>query len=229
MILFIFDIDGTLTKENSLSTMAFRKSVEDIFKVVEYNENWAEYQFDSDTGIIDTILWDRFNRHVKDKELEIFQAYYLKCFNQLLKATDNRIIPVAGAHDFIESLKNKKNIEVALFTGGFPEIAKQKLKMIGIDDSLLCAAAFDGLSRNQIFEKCLSKIKKENDKTNYQVLLFGDSKSDIVISQKYKVSLIGVTTHLTKKEFYKQGIDYTIDDYTNINIKDLVRYGNRES
>ena len=226
MMLLLFDIDGTLTKDNKVSTKAFRRSVNDLFGVLEYSENWNEYKYDSDVGIIDTILWNAFSRHVEKQELEVFQDYYLMCFEKLLMDPNNILSSVSGVSSFFETIKCRDDVAIALFTGGFPKVAKKKLNIISVDDSLLRAAAFDGFSRVQIFEECLLREKNGNHNKIDSIVLFGDSISDIEISKKYKIPLIGVTTHLTKTEYYEYGVKKTINDYLDISIKDLMSYGN---
>ena len=103
MILFIFDIDGTLTENNNLSTKAFRKSVLNIFGISNYSENWAEYKNDSDTGIISELISSYQKRSVSKEELRLFQNYYLSCFESLVDTEEESISPIAGVNDFLDN------------------------------------------------------------------------------------------------------------------------------
>ena len=226
MMLLVFDIDGTLTMNNNTATEAFRKSVYDIFNVSNYTEDWNEYQNDSDTGIISEIVSDYYHRMVSEQELINFQKYYLLCFNRLLNGAGEKVLPVEGVVEFFKRISNYDDVKVALFTGGFPAVAKKKLDLISIDKNFLFSAAFDGLSREKIFLNCISTAEKRYKSKFDKVILFGDSMSDVKISSKFNVPFIGVTTQVPSETFVSAGAKATIQNYRNVNIEEVINYGN---
>lgn len=225
-MLLVFDIDGTLTTNNKIATEAFRKSVYDIFNISQYEEDWKEYKNDSDVGIIGELVSAYHHRTISEQELKCFQNHYLFCFDKLLESTGEGVLAVDGVIDFLKHISGYDCVKIALFTGGFPAVAKRKLNLMSIDKNLLLSAAFDGLSREKIFLNCISNAEKKYKSKFDKVILFGDSMSDIEISNKFNVPLIGITTQLPAETFVIAGAKATIQDYRNIRIEDLISYGN---
>lgn len=213
MFLILFDIDGTLIVHNEVSTLAFRKSVAEVFAIQGYSEVWDNYINDSDIGILQEIVLDFYGRNATMEEILHFQDVYYDIFLQLLITQKNDIIPVPGIHSFFESLSKMPDVRIALFTGGFPKIAITKLRIININSRLLTASAFDGISREIIFNSCIKKAEQKSNCSFDNIVFFGDSFSDIQISHRFKIPLIGVTTLHSADYFKSYGINSTIESY----------------
>lgn len=223
MVLFIFDIDGTLIADNHVATKAFQQSIKDFFNITRYCQQWDKYTEDSDIGIIKQIVKDYLHRSITWQEITAFQDHYLKCFQSFIDTPKYKVTPVEGISDFFHDMKENE-VRSAIFTGGFPKVALKKLEMISMDTNLLLSSAFDGLSRECIFDKCLRQAKTIYELETDKVILFGDALSDIKISKKYKLPLVGITTHISKEEFYAEGVTHTLMNFRNINVKELLRY-----
>lgn len=223
MTLLLFDIDGTLTTDNTVATRAFKKSVKETFGISQYNENWYEYELDSDCGIIKTIISTHQHRNVGIEELLQFQECYLANFDSLLDVEEDSVYAVNGVNRFFDVLNSYNDIKIALFTGGFPKIAQRKLDIISIKKSLLLAAAFDGMSREEIFARCLTQAQSRYAQKFHQIILFGDSISDINISKTYNIPLVGITTQLSSETFMKAGIKIALPNYTDLKIKEILK------
>ena len=224
-MLLIFDIDGTLTKDNRVGTEAFRMSVADMFGISGYSENWSEYKNDADTGIVNDIVAKYRGRNLSKNEIREFQKHYLECFDKLLSLPDNNVLAVDGAAQFLESLKDRCDVRVALFTGGFPLVARRKLELISIDKELLLSAALDGFSREEIFRKCISCAKAKYGVEFRNTVLFGDSMSDIEISKKFGIPLVGITTQLSADIFLSAGAKAAVKNYRDVKVEELKDYG----
>lgn len=221
MLLLIFDIDGTLTENNDVATEAFRKSVYDIFGISKYKEDWKDYKNDSDVGILNEIFFSRYNRNLTLQELKQFQNYYLNCFEYLITVKGKRVLPVSGVSEFFRVISGYNDVKIALFTGGFPAVAKRKLDLISIDNKFLLSAAFNGLSRKKIFLRCILNAEKKYRSIFDEIVLFGDSISDIEISNKFNIPLIGITTQLTPEDFILSGAKAAISNYHSLKIEEL--------
>lgn len=222
-LLLVFDIDGTLTKNNDIATVAFRKTVFDIFGITHYNEKWNEYKKDSDTGIVEEIVYLNQRRIVTKSELLFFQSRYLSHFNTLVDSAGDRIAPVDGLMDFFASIRESSLASVALFTGGFPAVALRKLELISVEKQYLMAAAFDGQTREEVFLKCLLRATGKYSHRFSNVVMFGDSLSDARIASCFRIPIVGVATNLTANAFFDAGVANVICDYNNLDIEELIQ------
>lgn len=224
MTLLVFDLDGTITINNDVATEAFKKSVLKMFGISKYNENWYEYEYDSDCGIIQTIILSHQYREISREELHQFQELYLSNFEQLLTKEKGGVCATEGIQSFAQMVDGCNDVEMAIYTGGFNKVAQRKLDLIGIDKTLLLATASDGLSRKEIFDCCMLRAEKKYGRKFDQVILFGDSISDINIANIYGIPLVGITTQLSSEMFIEAGAKISIQNYSNISVKEIMKY-----
>ena len=55
MKVVIFDIDGTLTQTNAVDSECFIRSVREILGVEDFETDWSQYQFVTDSGVAQEI------------------------------------------------------------------------------------------------------------------------------------------------------------------------------
>lgn len=216
LIHLLFDIDGTLIRNNTASNIAFRETINVLYGIKSFNDDWFSYYNDSDIGIIKEITKQN-GVILSQKDICIFEKKYYEIFKKRIQ--DFPIEEVEGAQAFLKDVVSSKIFDVKIFSGGFPLISKEKLKMINIDETLLVASAYDGDNRNNIFSSIYNSAKDN-------IILFGDSISDINISKKNGIKLIGILSVENMDLFVKYDIKHVIKNYIGLRKEILIDYVN---
>jgi len=77
MKLIVFDIDGTLTNTNHADSICFEKAILDIFPISSIDNNWYNYKYSTDSGILSEIIQSTLNRLPALKEIESMQRKFI--------------------------------------------------------------------------------------------------------------------------------------------------------
>lgn len=213
----VFDIDGTIFKDNNIATEAFADAVYEMYKVKEYSRQWDSYRINSDIGIIREICNQCLKHKMTWSEVLEFENIYFEKFSKYIINNDLEV--VEGFCDFVQFIRDNSQFRMAIYTGGLSKIALLKLAQIGIyKEEFPIATAQDGLYRRDIFRAAISKAKVMYDNCEISdYVMIGDSVSDIKLSKELDIPLVGITTSLDKYEFSRCGIYNTVSDYKNIN------------
>ena len=190
MKLFIFDIDGTLARTNSVDSNCYKEAVVSFLGDVRFRDTWSDYVNVTDEGILSEIVSDNkigINKEIKDSIKEKFL--------KLLKMEFNREKPeeIPGGIAFLQNL-SRLNIAFSFATGCWKDSALLKLKETGYSfNPGLVASSDDSIERKQImlisFEKAKNYYKlKDIEKIYY----FGDGIHDFKACEKLDWNFIGV-------------------------------------
>lgn len=218
MGIVVFDVDGTIFKNNNAATQAFADTVYEMYGIKEYSKQWSLYKRCSDIGIIREICGKYLNHEMTWDEVLEFENLYLKKFSYVLETNPESLMPVEGIYEFIQKCKTETELKIAIYTGGIRRVTLMKLAQIGIYESEFpIATAQDGLHRCDIYSAAISKAKVMYDieQTDSNVII-GDSELDIKLVKQLEIPLIGVTTSLSAQEFNEYGVKVTIKDFQDI-------------
>lgn len=218
MGLIVFDVDGTIFKDNDTATEAFADTVYELYGITDYSTQWHSYRICSDIGIIREICSTYLKHKMDWSEIVRFENLYFEKVSKLLKQNPSSLVPVKGFCEFIRKCKSDSRLRVAIYTGGMNKVSLLKLAQIGIyETEFPIATAQDGLNRRDIYWSAVNKARvMYNIETIGTSIIVGDSKLDINLSKELKIPLVGVTTSISTHEFNECGVWYTIKDYSNI-------------
>ncbi len=188
MHLVMFDIDGTLVNTSSFEDECYLRAIKE-FVPQQINTDWSSYENTTDSGILDEIIsinnLDIERNSIQQKVKQLFMAYVGE---QLRK---KQAIEIPGANKFVQLLKNRNDVCLAIATGGWEETARMKLRSAGIDYSdIVFASGSDSNSRVGIM-KVAEKRCPLNRFTSKSY--FGDAIWDKKASQElqYNFVLVG--------------------------------------
>ncbi len=128
----IFDIDGTLLESASVDADLYFDAVREVLGPVRLRP-LSDYEHVTDSGILLQVLSD--NGHAADEGL--FKSIKSGFIDRLRMHIDTvgPFPEIAGASQFLRSLRTSDRIFTALATGGWRESALLKLASAGLDVS----------------------------------------------------------------------------------------------
>ena len=196
MHLVMFDVDGTLVDSSGFEDECFLKAIHDVIKT-PVDSDWSNYAHVTDTGILNDIIdrnglaGDREHIHseVKRSFIRYVQSYL----------SHTRAREIEGAAAFIQNLRRRDDVALAIATGGWEETARLKLTSAGIDHAgIAFASGSDHTTRTGI-------MKIAEEKTGGKVFIaktyFGDAIWDLKASRElnYNFILVGDRIHHPKQ------------------------------
>ncbi len=184
----MFDIDGTLIESFDFDANCFKTAVQDVLDTT-IDTNWGNYDHVTDSGILNQIL-DELNPS-GDREFIIasIKKRFIEHVSDYLKKND--VSPIRGASDFLPHLMDRKNVKLAMATGGWFESALLKLKAAGLyKQGIPMASSSDHFSRMEIMKIAESRCgTSQYESKTY----FGDAQWDLKASEAlgYNFVLVG--------------------------------------
>lgn len=192
----MFDIDGTLIDSSGFEDRCYLKAVESVVcQPVE--TDWTKYEHVTDTGILNEIINtldltnERDRIHLKVRQL------FLEFITSHISISPVKEIPGAGA--FINRLKDRDDVVLAIATGGWAESAQLKLNSAGVDYTGMYFASSDTHpARIEIMKQAEKKCRIS---TFTSKTYFGDAVWDKRASHilDYNFILVGNRTNHQKQ------------------------------
>jgi HAD superfamily hydrolase (TIGR01549 family) len=202
-LVILFDLDGTLID----STDAI---VDTFFYVFEYHN--FEYKKDSDTikDLIGYPLPIMFERLGVDKSLcEDYTETYRQRYRLISK--DSTIL----LQNAIDSLnKAQQFARLSVVTTKTAKYTKPLLEHLGILDYFEYIIGAEDVTNCKPHSEPIDKVLSLMDinKTNFTIWMIGDTKLDLIASNRAGIGSIGVLTGYGKKEELEQYTPYVVGD-----------------
>ena len=196
MHLVMFDIDGTLVNSSSFEDVCYSKAVLGVIKH-PVDTDWSKYTNVTDSGILDEIIdkngldSDRYNIHSAVK------LSFISHIKSHLHHTS--VKEIEGASEFIQLLRQRDDVVLAIATGGWQETARLKLESAGIDYSgIAFASGSYHIKRIDIMKIAKAKCSESRFTSKSY---FGDAIWDKKASQElgFNFILVGDKVNHTQK------------------------------
>lgn len=219
MKLVIFDLDGTLTRTNSVDTACFVQAFADALDVHEVNTNWAEYQHVTDLGCLEQTFVESFNRPLTHQETFKFIRCFLKLMRERHAGDASLFAEIAGASSMLASLRQNPEWRVAIATGCWKASARFKIQAAGLTmDDLPAAFAEDGPSREAIVQTAIGRAGKDFER----IVSVGDATWDVQTASRLELPFVGIGAAQRAERLRQAGASHTMDNF--LDQQQFMRY-----
>lgn len=214
-----FDINGTLIERDQRTDLPFIKAVDELLGMKNTMKG-IDTAARSDQDVFREALSKSGVTYTEKLWLK-FLTLYETHLNQY--AQDDIWRPNVDAVEFVERL-SKFNVTLALITGELSMGAAYKLKKIGLW-SYFFTGGFgeDGLTRFEIADAALEKVKKQTDEKIQSIWVIGDTVLDIKTARHLGAKVISIDTGAnTEAELKAMYPDQLIHKFSEIELKTLI-------
>ena len=203
----IFDIDGTLTETNAIDSECFVQTVSEVLGVKDFDTDWSNYQFVTDSGVAQEISQRYCDRPMSGSLMKAFDA---RLFDLLRAQPDSVFREVPGARNFIEKLKGSPDFAVAFATGAHRISASHKLQTAGFDiEGIPLASSSDAVVREHIMLRALDLVAQQQRTVFEEVIYFGDASWDVEATTNLGWRLVGIGPGIETERVF---LDYADQD-----------------
>ena len=215
MRLAIFDIDGTLTKTNSVDAECFTRALTEAHGITEIETDWAAYPHTTDSGITLHLFQGKFGRKPEESELGKFKDCFVNMLRDHYESNPSSFAEIAGASLALKRLKPESGWVVAIATGCWRDSALLKLRAAQIDaDGIPAAYAEDGLSREEILQAAVTRSLEQSRLSSFEkIVSIGDGLWDVRTARRLDFAFLGVGCGESAALLHQAGAKHVIEDF----------------
>src|SRR5699024_10287553 len=134
---------------------------------------------------------------------------------------EDYVKPIEGLIPFLEAAKEHK-IQLGVVTSDDYDSAKQHLDALGITGYFASIIGHDLVERGKPFPDMVYNACEQLGVTPQKTIIFGDSNGDMILGKKGGLlASIGIIPSVDAAREHLQDADYIINDYQNIEVKNV--------
>ena len=215
MHLVVFDIDGTLTRTDSIDEVCYVAAVAEALSIPDIDTDWTSYPHVTDSGILRQVVQSSLGRDVLPEEMN----RVCQCFHRLLEDVFRRqpdsCLPLEGGPEMIRQLAGS-GMAVALATGGWESTARLKLEQAGYDiRDIPLASSSDADSREEIMRIAERRARDRYGAPGFEMITYvGDGVWDARAAANLGWRFVGVGTGEQAVRLKREGAFAVIDHYS---------------
>ena len=209
MNLIMFDIDGTLVESVGFDADCYAQAVQEEIDF-DFDGDWGKFEHVTDSGILKEMLAiNNIQTDYENVENAVKQRFVHLVKNYL---SNNALPEIKGANAFLQDLKQRDDVQLAMATGGWAETALMKLDAAGITyHDIPIATSNDHYARIDI----MRLAKQKTGQTKYiKHLYFGDGIWDKRACAELAYDFIAIGNEVEHHVRYQ--------DFSDINIRDFL-------
>ena len=216
MKLVLFDIDGTVLLSDGAGKRAVMRAMREVFGTTGPDN----HRFDgkTDPQIVRELqrLEGHPDRHI-DAHLPRAIGRYVELLNEELDRAGHRAYTLPGIRELLDALETREDVVLGLLTGNVVEGARAKLTAVGIDPDRFLVGAYgsDHEIRAQLPAIARQRVRDEHghELAGHDIVIIGDTPSDIECGQSIGVRAIGVATgHYSVQDLLECGAYAAFED-----------------
>lgn len=219
MLLFVFDIDGTLTDSIDLHVKCFLEAFSAV-GVTDIDTDWGSYTHHTDSWIFAEVFRRNAGRDPNAAEKELFATHLSHQFD--VCTTEKAFNEIQGARKFIERLQTMGNVAFAFATGSYRLPAIRKLKQIGIEvppELLVTASEYE--TREEIVWQAVLAARSHYKVDDFsRVVSVGDGYWDLMTARNLKINFIGISSGQAAEKLKVAGATAIFTDLMEIGAMD---------
>jgi len=213
LILYIFDIDGTIVDSVSCDDACYVDSFKEVFGQTLEDVDWTQFNNITDSGLTYDLCQQYFNRPPVSTEIVALKDKYYDRLNKRL----NEISPIPGAKAFIDTLLNDEKVVVSFATGGWEKTALLKSGVSGIDiKDYVYKTSDDHYNRVELLRQTIESSREIHNLSHFdQIISVGDGLWDLSTAQLLDIDFVGVDYH-NNGRLIKAGAKRVVRDFLNM-------------
>lgn len=213
MNLVLFDIDGTLTRSESLDAEIYLQSLSGVFGFSDVSSEWSLYQHTTDAGILREIFQSRLGRAPEASEISDFRTHFVNAISAA--ALQTPFCEIAGARELLNHLIGSRYC-VGLATGGWSDSARCKMLSAGLPyDAVPSSSADDAISRVSIMQIAIDRVIARADGHRPDSIVYvGDGIWDARACRDLGIPFVGVATGPRAQALRAAGAVEVFPDYS---------------
>lgn len=190
MILYLFDIDGTLLHAHGSGRGAFDAVMIEHHGIADAS-NGIRYGGKTDHAIIDEIFEARLGRRSTVAERDAFIASYLPRLQTMLSEQGVEVLD--GVVDALTYLSQRRDARLGIATGNVKEGARAKLAAAGLEAWFDYGGyGCDSVLRAELVARAIERGREGRDVR--EVIVVGDTIHDISAARACNATVIAVAT-----------------------------------
>ena len=216
---FLFDLDGTLVITDNIYYHVWENILLQ-YNIVLNHEIFKKYiQGNNDKYVVNTLL----------KNIDISLSELSKIKDELFIQNIEKIKIIDGVYDILKEIK-LLGYKLCIVTNCNKNVAHEIVKYINIDKSIDFIISSDdcinGKPNSEPYKKAIEKYNINNN----MCIIFEDSKAGILSAKGINPKiLIGIETIYSEIEIKKYDVNFSIKNYTNLNIKDILNKSSKNN
>jgi phosphoglycolate phosphatase-like HAD superfamily hydrolase len=216
MKLVLFDIDGTVLLSDGAGKRAVLRAMKEV-----YGTTGPEgHRFDGKTDPQIVRELQRLEGHADDHidaHLPRAIGRYVELLTEELDRPGSRAYTLPGIVELLDAIEARHDAVLGLLTGNVVDGARAKLQAVGIDPDRFVVGAYgsDHEIRSQLPEIARRRgvEAQGHDFVGHDIVIIGDTPSDIQCGQSIGVRAIGVATgHYSVKDLLDCGAYAAFED-----------------
>lgn len=204
MKLVLFDIDGTLIRDNGAARDAFAEALREI-----YGHSPELHRFDFSGRTDPEITWMVLEESGLSKEeveqgLERLWVHYLDGLKARIDRSSVRLMP--GIEALLEVLSEREDVILALLTGNIEPGARTKLSPFDLNRFFPFGAfGSDSRFRNELPPVALARAREHGHDhlSSEDLVVIGDSIYDVQCAVPHRARSVAVATGVTPAEMLR--------------------------
>lgn len=215
-ILVMFDIDGTLLQANAIDDDCYIQTAQSQFAVETLNSDWHSYPHVTNSGITEALHQQCLGSAASPMFLEQFRSAFTHRIQAAIAADPQSCKAITGAIAFLNYLRQRNDIALAIATGGWHSCAQAKLAHAQLPTSEIpFASASDAQEREVIMaiahDRALAHYKISQFK---QRIYIGDGVWDVTASQTAGYQFIGIATGKKAEAIAQAGAKHVFPNFS---------------
>ena len=214
MNLVLFDIDGTLTQTNTVSSECFVEAMAQTFQITDVDADWSRYRNVTERGCFDEVLESHKGRPGTEEEMAKFKTCFMRLLRDRADSKNALFRPISGAGNILAALKNRMDVAIALATGAWLESAEIKLRRAGLNvKNISIITGNDAPTREQILKVAEERVGAELGVPFDTKTYVGDAPWDLRAAAYRGFHFIGVGAGKRAALLRSQGAEWLVADF----------------
>lgn len=211
-MLVLFDVDGTLTSTTDCDLKCYVTAFQEVFGIPLPSHDWHDYEHVTDCGVMREVVEPLRGAPVTEDEIARFEHIFADHLRAEYESAPHAFTEVPGSAALFEDLL-RRNVRIALASGGMRRTALFKLACAGIDGARVPGAfANDHVSREGI-ARCA--IARAGGSLDDDIVYVGDGLWDVQTSAALGMRFIGITRESCPDRLSSAGATVCLEDYRN--------------